>query len=94
MKIIILNKEAFVKYKGKVGVVLFTQENSLTVNFFDGYSHKKANRTDIGIPSTNEIYEALETYQGLQETCTEYDIAYMDHHTDDVQYLNYCKSYN
>ena len=94
MNVIILNTEVFFKYKSKIGIMLYTKENSEKMNFFTGHRHLKLNRDQVEKPSVEEIELAVLIDDDLRELADDNDL--VEIHNDDSleDYIEYYSSFN
>ena len=74
MKIKITQASSFVIYRGTIGIVLYTPENSLKVNFFTGRDHREVNRKSIGSPSMEKLEDELYVNDELRSLAEENEL--------------------
>lgn len=93
IKIIILKPEMFATtIDGTMGLVLF--RNAFLSWFFDGeYVPSPFNSNELSEPSNDEILEELQDNVMLLELALQHDAIEVQDR-DDVDYLNYCLSYD
>jgi len=94
MNAIILNTEKFIQYKSKIGIMLYTEEDSPQVNFFDGYEHLKLDRSKIEIPSLEKIQDAVVSSEHLRELAEEYKLVEIHYNDETEDYMDYYSTFN
>ena len=94
MNVIILKPEVFTQYKSQIGIMLYTEENSPQVNFFNGEKHLKLDRNLLETPSIEEIEDAIQSNNELRELAEDNDLVEI-HHDDDIEdYMQYYSEFN
>tara|TARA_R100000742_G_C4227056_1_gene49447 strand:- start:320 stop:589 length:270 start_codon:yes stop_codon:yes gene_type:complete len=88
-----LKPEVFVKYKGKIGMVLFTPEHYLKVNYFNGRDVKSVNRDKLSSPTMESLNEELLNNDELRQLAQDNDIIDVDYQQV-LDFLEYAGSYN
>jgi len=94
MNAIILNPEQFIQYKSKIGIMLYTQEDSPQVNFFTGYEHLKLDRNQIETPSLEKIQDAVVSNEHLRELAEEFNLVEIHYNDDTEDYMDYYSTFN
>lgn len=94
MNVIILKPEVFTQYKSQIGIMLYTEDNSPQVNFFNGEKHLKLDRNQLETPSIEEIEDAIQSNNELRELAEDNDLVEI-HHDDDIEdYMQYYSEFN
>jgi len=94
MNAIILNPEKFIQHKSKIGIMLYTEEDSSQVNFFDGYDHLKLDRNQIEIPSLEKIQDAVVSSEHLRELAEDFNLVEIHYNDDTEDYMEYYSTFN
>mgnify|MGYP003669416362 FL=1 len=94
MKIKVINPEQFATWGNAIGIVLYSREQDLFVNFFTGdMDHSRVKRKEIGSPSLVELLIELEENPELRYIAELRGfISVTQEHT--VDFLKYANSYN
>ena len=93
MNAIILKPEVFTQYKSKIGIMLYTEENSPQVNFFTGHKHLKLDRNQVETPSIEQIEDAIIGYDHLRELAEDHNLVEI-HHDETEDYMEYYSDFN
>ena len=93
MNIIMLRPESFVKYKRKIGVVLYTPEHYLKVNYFNGRDTQNVSRDKLSSPSLEELNKELLNNDELRHLALENELIDVDYQQR-LDFLEYAGSYN
>jgi hypothetical protein len=88
MNIIILNPEQFFQYKTKIGIMLYSEEESNTINLFTGNKHLVVERSDVELASNDAIQDALHSNSELRELADEENLIEI-HQDSPEEYLMY-----
>jgi len=94
MNAIILNPDAFTQYKSEIGIMLYTEDHSSQVNFFTGHKHLKLDRSELEIPSTEEIEDAILSNDHLRELAEDNNLVEIHYNDDAEDYMKYYSSFN
>lgn len=94
MKIKVNNPEQFVTWGNAIGIVLYSREQDLFVNFFTGdMDHSRVEREQLGSPSLVDLLIELENNPELRFVAKQNQlITVTEQHTMD--FLAYANSYN
>jgi hypothetical protein len=93
MNAIILKPEVFTQYKSKIGIMLYTEENSPQVNFFTGHKHLKLDRNQVEEPSIEQIEDAIIGDDHLRELAEDHNLVEI-HHDETEDYMEYYSDFN
>jgi|TARA_R110002124_G_scaffold177087_2_gene345067 hypothetical protein len=94
MKIRILSPELFVQHRNQIGMILFTNEQNVYVNFFTGDNeHKKVHRNELGSPSMSDLEVELISNDSLRHLASDNDCIEVSHQ-DSFDYIKYASSHN
>lgn len=93
MNAIILKPEVFTQYKSKIGIMLYTEENSPQVNFFTGHKHLKLDRNQVEEPSIEQIEDAIIGDDHLRELAEYHNLVEI-HHDETEDYMEYYSDFN
>jgi hypothetical protein len=93
MNAIILKPEVFTQYKSKIGIMLYTEENSPQVNFFTGHKHLKLDRNQVEEPSIEQIEDAIIGDDHLRELAEDHNLVEI-HHNETEDYMEYYSDFN
>ena len=93
MNAIILKPEVFTQYKSKIGIMLYTEENSPQVNFFTGHKHLKLDRNQVEEPSIEQIEDAIIVDDHLRELAEDHNLVEI-HHDETEDYMEYYSDFN
>tara|TARA_R110002051_G_scaffold272542_1_gene333027 strand:- start:1864 stop:2133 length:270 start_codon:yes stop_codon:yes gene_type:complete len=88
-----LKPASFVKYKGKIGLVLYTPEHYLKVNYFNGRDTHSINRSKLGSPSMEELERVLLENEELRHLAQENELIEIEYQ-ERLEFLKYAGSYN
>ena len=88
-----LKPESFVKYKGKVGLVLYTPEHYLKVNYSNGRDTQSVNRSKLSSPSMEELERVLLENEELRHLAQENELIAIEYQ-ERLEFLKYAGSYN
>lgn len=94
MNAIILNPEVFTQYKSKIGIMLYTEENSTQVNFFTGHEHLKLDRNQVERPSIEEIEDAILSDDHLRELAVDHNLVEIHYKDESDDYTEYYSNFN
>lgn len=94
MNAIILNPELFIQYKSKIGIMLYTEQDSPQVNLFTGYEHLKVDRNQIKTPSIEEIEDAVVSDEHLRELAEDHNLVEIHYNDDTEDYMEYYSTFN
>ena len=94
MNAIILNPELFIQYKSKIGIMLYTEEDSPQVNLFTGYEHLKLDRDQVKAPSIEEIEDAVVSNEHLRELAEDHNLIEIHYNDETEDYLEYYSTFN
>ena len=94
MQAIILNPEVFIQYKSKIGIMLYSEDNSSQVNFFTGYEHLKLDRSQLETPSLEKIQEAVVSNEHLRELAEDHNLIEIHYNDETEDYLEYYSTFN
>ena len=94
MKIKVNNPEQFVTWGNAIGIVLYSREQDLFVNFFTGdMEHSRVEREQLGSPSLVDLLIELENNPELRFVAKQKQlITVTEQHT--IDFLAYANSYN
>jgi len=94
MKIKVINPEQFATWGNAIGIILYSREQDLFVNFFTGdMEHSRVKREELGSPSLVELLIELENNPELRFVAKQNQlITVTQQHTMD--FLEYANSYN
>ena len=94
MKIKVNNPEQFVTWGNAIGIVLYSREQDLFVNFFTGdMDHSRVEREQLGSPSLVDLLIELENNPELRFVAKQNQlITVTEQHT--IDFLAYANSYN
>ena len=94
MKIKVNNPEQFVTWGNAIGIVLYSREQDLFVNFFTGdMEHSRVEREQLGSPSLVNLLIELENNPELRFVAKQNQlITVTEQHT--IDFLAYANSYN
>ncbi len=94
MKIKVNNPEQFVTWGNAIGIVLYSREQDLFVNFFTGdMEHSRVEREQLGSPSLVDLLIELENNPELRFVAKQNQlITVTEQHT--IDFLAYANSYN
>ena len=93
MNAIILKPEVFTQYKSKIGIMLYTEENSPQVNFFTGHKHLKLDSNQVEEPSIEQIEDAIIGDDHLRELAEDHNLVEI-HHDETEDYMEYYSDFN
>jgi hypothetical protein len=94
MNKIILNQNAFTQYKSEIGIILYTKDHSSQVNFFTGHKHLKLDRSQLEIPSTEEIEDAILSNDDLRELAEDNNLVEIHYNDDAEDWMEYYSSFD
>jgi len=90
----ILSTVSFAKYKSKIGLILYSNEDMDIVNLFTGHKHLEVNRNDTTSLTPEEITEELSRNAELKQLAYENDLIEIHSQDTFTSYLNYASKYN
>ena len=94
MQAIILNPEVFTQYKSKIGIMLYTEEDSTQVNFFTGHEHLKLDRNQVETPSIETIEDAILSDDHLRELAVDHNLVEIHYNDETEDYMEYYSTFN
>ena len=94
MNAIILNPEVFTQYKSKIGIMLYTEEDSTQVNFFTGHEHLKLDRNQVETPSIEKIEDAILADDHLRELAVDHNLVEIHYNDESEDYIEYYSTFN
>jgi hypothetical protein len=91
--IYVTTPEAFVQYKSKIGILLFSNQDQTIVNFYTGDKHQRVNSNELKNLTLEAVEKELNRNEELKELAYENNL--IELHTQDVQsYMSYVSTYN
>ena len=83
MKIKILKPELFVQHRNQIGLVLFTREQDVNVNFFscDNAESLVIHRNELGSPSMSNLEAELIANDSLRYLASYHNVVEVQHST-------------
>ena len=93
MQVKIINPEQFVQHNNKIGILMYTNIESPTVNLFTGEQHFVIKRNELESPLMEDLNTELLNNNELRKLALDNNLIEVNTFSM-IAYINYCQSYN